>query len=127
MVAPTFVDRCRDAVALVFQSEGFEAPHFSASDTGDQEFWVATFRLRGEEHRIEIARDLPMLYVGNRRLECYLPEEFENQDALIKGFAARLRRLLSGGSWGDPAEQGLPDRVRRFWRRILKLATDSQG
>lgn len=63
------------------------------------EFLTARFSLAGQEHRIEIAADIPMLYVGDRRLECYLAEEFVSEEALAMAFAGRLKRLMAGGSW----------------------------
>ena len=99
MVVTSFMKRCREDVAAVFVSLDLTQPEFLLSGPPGHEFFAATFLLEGQEHRIEIATDIPMLYVGDRRLECYLREEFVSEEALAMAFAGRLRRLLAGGSW----------------------------
>jgi hypothetical protein len=101
MVATSFIHKCREEIIAAFTSFDLKPPEFLLAGPKGQEFLAATFFLQGREHRIEIAADIPMLYVGDRRLECYLREEFASEEAMAKAFALRLKRLLSGGSWDD--------------------------
>lgn len=111
MVATPFMVTCQEEVSKAFGSVRLDPPEFSLAGVGEQEFLTATFVLNGEQHRIEIAKDIPMLYVSDRRLECYMPEEFANEAALARAFGIRLRRLLSGGSWTDPEEKSYLGRL----------------
>jgi hypothetical protein len=104
MVATSLMIKCRDEVVASFMSLGLEPPTFLISGPRGYEFLLGIFHLSGQEHRIELAVDIPMLYVGDRRLECYLSEEFASEDSLAKGFARRLKRLLTGGTWEGPEE-----------------------
>jgi hypothetical protein len=51
---------------------------------------------------------------GKYLFESYMSEEFESEEALREGFAARLDRYLGGGEWAGPDEPG-------FWKS-LKLS-----
>jgi hypothetical protein len=55
-----------------------------------------------KEYVVAIYDDEINIVQGPNLYECFLPDEFGSDEALVESFATRLRRLLSGGDWATP-------------------------
>lgn len=91
-----------------YVTQGF--PHFSTD-----------FDFKGKMHNIAVFVNDVTMYEDDSLFECYMPEEFKSESALIEGFTNRLDRYLSGGPWEGPDEKGFLDlikeKVKTFFRR----------
>ena len=82
--------------------------------------FTVVFDFEGRTYEIGIYKETVTMWEGRSLFECYMPEEFESEPALIDGFATRLDRYLSGGPWEGPAEKGLPDLIKENVKRLFR-------
>ncbi len=110
---------CKERVASTFAALGLEVPLFY--DVPGHQYAVAELKHRGQIHKIEVYDDDVVMLAGKSLFECYMRDEWQNEDTLISGFTTRLTRYLSGGSWEGPNEERLPYKIgaafKRLWRR----------
>jgi hypothetical protein len=111
-----FAARCRDRILDVFASLDLEPPRFQARE-GNLPYIAGEFAHGGRTYRIEIYNENVVMHEGGRYYECYMRDEFQNEESLIRGFAIRLTRLLSGGPWEGPDEKSVFDRIVAFARK----------
>ncbi|HKI00414.1 MAG TPA: hypothetical protein VKK31_00395 [Thermoanaerobaculia bacterium] len=119
-----FQQACIQRIEEVFSRHHLEAPSFMQGEGSSGWYW-ATFSLKGQEHRIEVYPDIVVMHRGESYFECYMDEEWKSEEALIEGFAIRLDRYLSGGSWAGPDEKGLPDLIKQKVEKVLRRFSGS--
>lgn len=82
--------------------------------------FVATVIVDGRAHEIGVYADSVTMWEDDKLFECYMPEEFTSESALIEGFATRLDRYLSGGPWEGPDEKGLLDLIKEKVKALFR-------
>lgn len=122
-LSASFRDECRDRIAGVFVARGLQAPVFRRWGE-DEVRLLGQFDHSGRTHEIEISEGDIVMTQGKQLFECYLRDEYGDNESLIQGFTDRLGRYLSGGGWAGPAEADLGAWVHggfrwlvRAWRR----------
>lgn len=120
-ISSEFRERCRARLVGVFAGLGLQLPRFREV-RGERPSLTAQFEHQGRSHDIEIYADDVVMLEGKSLYECYLRREYRNDESLIEGFASRLSRYLTGGSWAGPDEQGWPEKVADGLRRLLGRA-----
>ncbi len=103
---------CVERLLEVLRRNGYAEVRFEYRSDGLPRY-VARFELQGKEHQIEVYDNGPVMTRGEQLFESYMPREYESEEALREGFAARLDRYLSGGEWAGPDEPGLWESVKR--------------
>ena len=117
-----FQKDCIQRIGEVFSRHHLEPPTFVRGEGSSGWYW-AIFSLNAQEHRIEVYPNIVVMHRGESYFECYMDEEWKSEEALIEGFATRLDRYLSGGSWAGPDEKGLPDVIKNKVRGIVRKVT----
>lgn len=103
---------CVETLLEVLRRNGYADVRFEYQSDGLPRY-VARFEFQGREHQLEVYDSGPVMTSGAQLFESYMPGEYESEEALREGFAARLNRYLSGGEWAGPDEPGLWESVKR--------------
>lgn len=114
----TFQASCVERIRGVLAEHGYADVTFVRRTDGRFR-WVASFVFQGKRHKIEVYEDGPVMLCGKQLFEPYQPEEFQDKQALREGFATRLDRYLSGGSWEGPDEAGVWESLKASLKRIF--------
>jgi hypothetical protein len=96
------------------------AGNFCLNVGAQRAFWTSFF-FNGEEHVLSVYEENINLTQGPNLYECYMPEEFESDETLIEGFAARFKRYLLGGEWKGEDEIWFLDKLKSVLKRALRL------
>lgn len=119
-VVATFIEVACPLVEAVLTKHGFPIDGQTLG-TGDQRFVRYAFSYGGAPHVIEIATDSPWMYSRAMTFESYMPSEWQDSATLAQGFASRLDRYLSGGTWGDEREEiSIGRRLKRLFRHFSR-------